>query len=121
MSRATAGARRERDHPGGSHRHHRQLLNTCFPPNQPTPRRLGILASGGLRHFVVDEALVARHAGKAIVALSVGKLDSGTSEIRNWIAAAGALAHRRMRTADYVRCYRSEPGSGAGMAFAGWK
>ena len=53
------------------------MLNTYYPPNQPTPRRcynlgralrsaieswpqdirVGILASGGLSHFVVDEEL----------------------------------------------------------------
>ena len=53
------------------------MLNTYYPPNQPTPKRcynlgqalrdaieswdkdirVGILASGGLSHFVVDEEL----------------------------------------------------------------
>src|SRR5215831_8477371 len=96
------------------------LLNTYYPPNQPTPRRcyqlgrairqtveawpadkrIGVLGSGGLSHFVVDEALdhhvldiLARRDADAIAALPLGQLDSGNSEIRNWIAAAGAAEH----------------------------
>jgi len=124
------------------------LLNTYFPPNQPTPKRcyqlgrairqaveawpagkrVGIIASGGLSHFVVDEALdrhvleiLARRDAEAVAALPPAKLDSGNSEIRNWIAAAGAVEHREMQLVDYVPCYRSEAGTGVGMAFAVWQ
>ncbi|HKW94623.1 MAG TPA: extradiol ring-cleavage dioxygenase [Methylomirabilota bacterium] len=124
------------------------LLNTYFPPNQPTPRRcyqlgrairrvvegwgerrrVAILASGGLSHFVVDEALdrrvleiLAKRDADAVAALPLDRLDSGSSEIRNWIAAAGALEGLEMRLIDYVPSYRSEAGTGVGMAFAVWE
>jgi 3-O-methylgallate 3,4-dioxygenase len=124
------------------------LLNTYFPPNQPTPkrchhlgkairqaidawptaRRVGVVASGGLSHFVVDEALdrhvlavLAEKDGEAIAALPPAQLESGNSEIRNWIAAAGALEHLEMQLVDYQPCYRSEAGTGIGTAFAVWQ
>jgi hypothetical protein len=124
------------------------LLNTYYPPNQPTPRRcyelgrairrsveawperrrVGVVASGGLSHFVVDEALdrhvldvLARRDAAAVAALPLDQLESGSSEIRNWIAAAGAVEHLEMKLVDYVPCYRSEAGTGVGMAFAVWE
>jgi 3-O-methylgallate 3,4-dioxygenase len=123
------------------------LLNTYYPPNQPTPKRcyelgrairriveagpgagrVGVLGSGGLSHFVVDEALdrhvleiIAKRDADAVAALPLEQLNSGNSEIRNWIAAAGALEGLEMRLIDYVPCYRSEAGTGCGMAFAVW-
>jgi hypothetical protein len=124
------------------------LLNTYYPPNQPTPRRcyqlgrairqaiegwsvhkrVAIMASGGLSHFFVDEELdrqvldaLAKKDGEALTALPAAKLESGNSEIRNWIAAAGAVEHLPMHLVDYVPSYRSEAGSGVGMAFAVWQ
>jgi 3-O-methylgallate 3,4-dioxygenase len=48
---------------------------------------------------------------------------AGTSEIKNWIAVAGAMAEAglKMTTLDYVPCYRSEAASGSGLGFAYWK
>jgi hypothetical protein len=124
------------------------LLNTYFPPNQPTPRRcyqlgqalrrtieawpsakrVGIVASGGLSHFFVDEELdrhvleiLAKRDVDAIGALPAAQLESGSSEIRNWLAAAGAVEHLDLEVLDYVPCYRSEAGTGVGMAFAVWR
>ena len=124
------------------------LLNTYYPPNQPTPSRcyqlgrairqaveawapatrVGILGSGGLSHFVVDEVLdrhvieiLARRDAEAVAALPLAQLDSGNSEIRNWIATAGAVEHLEMKLVDYVPSYRSEAGTGVGMAFAVWQ
>src|SRR5215470_10567065 len=124
------------------------LLNTYFTPNQPTPhrcyqlgrairrvvedwgerRRVAVLASGGLSHFVIDETLdrrvleiLAKRDADAVAALPLDQLDSGSSEIRNWIAAAGALEGLEMRLIDYVPSYRSEAGTGVGMAFAVWE
>jgi len=123
------------------------ILNTYFPPNQPTPRRcyalgkairaaikawpensrVGILASGGLSHFTIDEELdrqvldACRTADKDMLrALPANKLNSGSSEIRNWIAAAGAAEHLTTQWQEYVPCYRSAAGTGCGMAFAVW-
>ena len=124
------------------------LLNTYYPPNQPTPKRcyqlgramrqaieawpaakrVGIVASGGLSHFVVDETLdrhvldiLAKKDAAAIGALPADQLESGNSEIRNWIAAAGALEHLDMKLVDYLPYYRSEAGTGLGAAFAVWQ
>lgn len=123
-------------------------LNTYFPPNQPRPGRcyalgqairaavraaegdgrVGILASGGLSHFTVDEDLdrglldaCRRNDGEALCSLPVEKLNSGSSEIRNWITVAGAAAHLNSDWQDYVPCYRSAAGTGCGMGFAVWK
>ena len=123
-------------------------LNTYFPPNQPRPRRcyelgrairaavasakgsarVGILASGGLSHFTVDEELdravldaCKRNDGEALAAIPAHKLNSGSSEIRNWIAVAGGAAHLKTAWLEYIPCYRSAAGTGCGMGFAVWK
>jgi hypothetical protein len=48
---------------------------------------------------------------------------SGTSETKNWLVVAGILAETdlNMELLDYVACYRSEAGTGSGMAFATWQ
>jgi 3-O-methylgallate 3,4-dioxygenase len=122
-------------------------LNTYFPPNQPHPRRcydlgraiaqavraydgagrVGILGSGGLSHFTVDEeldrmlldAFRAKDA-QILRTISPERLNSGTSEVRNWITVAGACEHLETRWQDYVPCYRSAAGTGCGMGFAVW-
>ncbi len=123
-------------------------LNTYFPPNQPRPRRcyelgqairaavknakgserVGILASGGLSHFTVDEELdrgvfdaCKRNDGEALSSIPAARLNSGSSEIRNWIAVAGAAAHLKTAWQEYIPCYRSAAGTGCGMGFAVWK
>jgi len=123
-------------------------INTYFPPNQPTPercwnfgkavheaikswdsgKRVAILGSGGFSHFVVDEEIdrqslraIADRDEQGIFALPTERLQSGTSEIRNWIAAAGAVGSELdFDLFDYVPCYRSEAGTGCAMAFAKW-
>jgi hypothetical protein len=123
-------------------------LNTYFPPNQPRPQRcydlgnairkavrsiegnarVGILASGGLSHFTVDEDLdrgvldsLKRNDGDALKSIPVQKLNSGNSEIRNWIVVAGAAGHLEQAWQEYIPCYRSAAGTGCGMGFALWK
>ncbi len=123
------------------------MLNTYFPPNQPTAARcyalgqaikkavaawpeemrVGVVASGGLSHFVVDEdldrAVLEGIGGKdvdALGALPESKLQSGSSEIKNWLVAAGALSDLAFEVVDYVPGYRSAAGTGCGMAFARW-
>ena len=88
------------------------FLNTYYPPNQPTPgrcvelgrslrraieswdddQRVVLLASGGLSHPIIDEALdrtVLDALGSddlaTLAALDVAALVEGSSEIRNWI------------------------------------
>ena len=123
-------------------------LNTYFPPNQPRPRRcyelgkairtavqsapngarVGILASGGLSHFTVDEELdrgvlkaCKDNDGEALASIPVEKLNSGSSEIRNWITVASAAGHLKNVWQEYIPCYRSAAGTGCGMGFALWK
>ena len=123
------------------------MLNTYYPPNQPTPKRcydlgrtlksavdawpnrarVGILASGGLSHFVVDEELdqmaLEGMQAKSLAKLSQlprEKINSGSSEIRNWIVVTGATEHLDMEVVDYVPCNRSPAGTGCAMGFASW-
>ena len=122
-------------------------INTYYPPNQPTPRRcykfgqalraavesypgdarVGIIGSGGLSHFVVDEALdrgfidmLGRKDGDAIQNLPRAKLNSGSSEIRNWICVAGAVEHLSLEWSHYEPGYRTPAGTGTGLGFAFW-
>jgi 3-O-methylgallate 3,4-dioxygenase len=88
---------------------------------------VGILASGGLSHFVVDEELdqmaLEGMQQKSVVKLSQlprEKINSGSSEIRNWIVVAGATENLDMELIDYVPCYRSPAGTGCAMGFARW-
>lgn len=123
------------------------IQNTYFPPNQPRPfrsyafgqalrnavenwkddLRVGIIASGGLSHFVVDEELdrgvlkaFETQDAKYLTSIPVERIQSGTSEIRNWITVAGAAQHLKATAIDYVPCYRSLAGTGCGMGFAKW-
>ncbi|HEV8029881.1 MAG TPA: hypothetical protein VGP42_02560 [Stellaceae bacterium] len=122
-------------------------INTYYPPNQPTPRRcyklgqairaavesypgdirVGIVGSGGLSHFVVDEALdrgfidmLRRKDAEAIQALPREKLNSGSSEIRNWICVAGAIEPLSLEWSLYEPGYRTPAGTGTGLGFAFW-
>jgi len=122
-------------------------INTYYPPNQPTPRRcyklgqairaavesypgdarVGIIGSGGLSHFVVDEELdrgfidmLRRKDGDAIQNLPREKLNSGSSEIRNWIAVAGAVEHLSLEWSLYEPGYRTPAGTGTGLGFVFW-
>jgi 3-O-methylgallate 3,4-dioxygenase len=89
---------------------------------------VGVLASGGLSHFAIDEPfdgsiIAALRSGDAttLAALPAKKLNSGNSEIRNWIAAAGALERLPLAWVEYVPAYRSPAGTGTGLCFAAWR
>jgi hypothetical protein len=76
---------------------------------------------------VVDEALdravlegIGAKDVDALGALPEAKLQSGSSEIKNWLVAAGALSDLSFEVVDYVPGYRSAAGTGCGMAFARW-
>jgi hypothetical protein len=123
------------------------FLNTYFPPNQPRPRRcyalgeairkavetysddarIGIIASGGLSHFLVDEdfdrAILKACADKDAAFLQNlprNKLHSGSSEILNWVGVAGACEHLDLNWFEYVPGYRTPAGTGTGLSFASW-
>lgn len=122
-------------------------LNTFFPPNQPTPKRcyalgravrgaveswrgnaqVAVLASGGLSHFVIDEELDRRviralqnRDVETLTSLPRELLNSGNSEIRNWIVTAAAVEELDMELVDFIPCYRSPAGTGCAMGFAEW-
>jgi 3-O-methylgallate 3,4-dioxygenase len=125
------------------------FVNTFYEPNPPGAQRcydfgralgdairsfpadlkVGVVASGGLTHFVIDEeldrgflqALESKDSG-FMTGIADDVLRSGTSEYRNWIVVAGALAETDLAATvvDYQPCYRSEAGTGCGMAFVTW-
>jgi hypothetical protein len=95
----------------------------------PEDLRVGVVASGGLSHFVVDEeldrqfldALLSGDRG-FLASLAGPVLRSGTSELRSWIAAGTAARQAGLpgELIDYQPCYRSEAGTGCAMAFVTW-
>ena len=121
-----------------------------YLPNQPTPRRcyalgralrraidswddnlrVGIMASGGLSHQVLDEdldrrvidALIERDE-ETLSTLSIPRLNraGGTPEILNWVTVAAAMEPLSMTLVDYVPCYRSLAGTGHGVTFGYWQ
>ncbi|MPZ12994.1 MAG: hypothetical protein GEU73_00975 [Chloroflexi bacterium] len=124
------------------------MVNTFFPPNPPTPRRcyalgralrsaieswdrdlrVAVVASGGLSHTIIEEDLdhllldaLAEKDTDALCTLPMERLVRGTSEIRNWVALAGAVEPFDMTLVDYVPCYRSPASTGCAMAFAYWE
>jgi 3-O-methylgallate 3,4-dioxygenase len=123
------------------------FLNTYNPPNQPVPKRcvrlgaalrelialypedirVGLLASGGLSHFTVEEdldrAVVNALRGKDVdflARLDPRRLKSGSSEIRNWIVLAAAATDLDVRWLSYVPAYRTPALTGIGLCFAAW-
>jgi hypothetical protein len=123
------------------------LLNTYFPPNQPTPKRchdlgvalrravedspsdlrVALIASGGLSHFVTNEDLdlqvldaLREGRGDSLRGVSPVLLNSGSSEIRNWITLGGATSDLKHAWSDYIPVYRTPAGTGIGLAFARW-
>ena len=125
------------------------LVNTYYPPNTPTAsrcyrfgqtirkavedwdsdKRVAVFASGGLSHTVIEEELDHRIID-GLKHDDVTKLTdypdvrfrAGTSEIKNWIALAGAMSGGglTLNMVDYVPCYRTEAGNGCAMGFAEW-
>jgi hypothetical protein len=121
------------------------LLNTYFPPNQPAPerclefgqvlrraceslpgnRRVIVVASGGLSHFVVDSELdecvlkaIRTHDVASLADIPTVLLNSGTSEIRNWITMSGSSEGLECEWMEYQPVYRTAAGTGCGLAFA---
>lgn len=123
------------------------MLNTYYPPNQPTParchdlgkaiakaveslpgdRRVAIVGSGGLSHFVVNEELDVRildaldaHDADTLRTIPARLLNSGSSEIRNWLVVGGAIDGLAPRWRDYIPARRTPAGTGTGLGFALW-
>ncbi len=110
--------------------------NTFFPPNQPkasrsyrfgqivkeaidswpSDKKVAVFASGGMSHFVIDEAFdrkfvdaLGRKDKGYLTSISLKELQSGTSELKSWISLAGLMENvdAKMHEIDYVPCYRS--------------
>lgn len=125
------------------------ITNTFFPPNQPTARRcfelgrtvgralkawksdarVAIFGSGGMSHFVIDEELdqkifdaLASRDAETLCGIGEDWLQSGSSELKNWIAAAGCMFETDLRgdVVGYQACYRSEAGTGTANGFVSW-
>jgi len=126
------------------------LVNTFYPPNQPTVERcyqfgksvlrgieawesdarVAVFASGGLTHFVIDEEVdrlfldaIRTRDIRRVAALGEAVFQDGTSEIKNWVPLAGMMADLGLEpdVLDYVPCYRSEAGTGNAMGFVCWR
>jgi hypothetical protein len=125
------------------------ILNVHYPYNQPKTRRclalghalqhaiqsykgysrVAMMASGGLSHFVIDEdldqkVLAAMRSGDEEVLAQIPEniFKVGTAEIKNWFPVIAAMnaEGRHYNQVDYVPCYRSDAGTGNGMAFVYW-
>jgi aromatic ring-opening dioxygenase catalytic subunit (LigB family) len=123
------------------------LVNAYFPPNQPTSKRcveLGralrkaieraapgkrivLIASGGLSHFVTNEPLdrgiidaLASGDTRYLERVPEKLLNSGSSEIRMWLVMGGALDGLRRDWYEYIPVYRTPAGTGIGLAFGRW-
>jgi hypothetical protein len=123
------------------------MLNTYYPPNVPTParcydigvliaaaieaapepQRVAIIASGGMTHFMTDEAFdrsvlqaLIEHDSEALRTLPVHALRSGTSEILNWVMVAGAMRKLNVTYSDYIPIRRTPAGTGIGLGFVSW-
>lgn len=123
------------------------LINTYFPPNNPTAARcfefgshiahalaaspidakVAVVASGGLSHFLCEEAFdrklltaMRTHDVQTLTQVTQESLCSGSSEIRNWIAMAGAVGHLQCHYEEYIPVYRTAVGTGIGLGFAAW-
>jgi hypothetical protein len=124
------------------------MLNTYYPPNVPTAARchdigralaevieaspstlrVAVVASGGLSHFVVDEALdravlrAMTDRDRAVLrGLPRGALNSGSSEILNWVLTAAAVEALPLQWQEYQPLYRTPAGTGVGAAFCIWR
>lgn len=124
------------------------MVNTYYPPNQPTPKRcyafgqavrkaveswdsdkrVAIMASGGLSHVVIDEEIdqmtldgLRNKKPETLWRLPRERLWGGTSEILNWVALAGAVESMELEYLEYVTTYRSPAATGCGMGFAYWQ
>jgi 3-O-methylgallate 3,4-dioxygenase len=122
-------------------------INTCYPPHWISPRRafalgravrdaiinwdsdarVAIVTSGGLSHFTVDEEIdhlalkgLTTADADILSTLPRHKLQSATTEILNWVAAAGAMGETPMDLMTYQPAYRSPAGTGCGCAVGRW-
>jgi OH-DDVA oxygenase len=92
--------------------------------------RVAIFGSGGMTHFTINEEfdhdlITAIEKRDEVFMRSVDPsyMVDGTSELLNWISAAGCLFQAPDLDGgliDYVPCYRSEAGTGTAQGFITW-
>jgi OH-DDVA oxygenase len=96
----------------------------------PANVRVAVFGSGGMSHFVIDEALDQRiftalrtRDAELLCTIEESVLQSGSSELKNWIAAAGVLFDTPLKgdVVGYQPCYRSEAGTGTANGFVCWR
>ncbi len=126
------------------------VLNSFFPPNRPSARRVYefgrtvgeavlswekdarvmVVASGGLSHFAIDEEFDRRFLQALqdkdfsyFFECSDEYYRAGTSEVKNWIMAAGILsaANLDMTVVDYETLPRTVANTGSTCAFTIWE
>jgi hypothetical protein len=126
------------------------IFNVHYEPNRPSIRRclslgralrnairnwtghkrVALVASGGLTHFVIDEEFdqkvlgaIERGDEDTLAGLPEEYFRVGTAEIKNWLPVVAAMnaERKRFHKIDYVPCYRSEAGTGNAMAFVYWE
>lgn len=123
------------------------MLNTYFPPNTPSAARchevgrklaavldglpsdarVAVVASGGLSHFICEEAFDRRivkalqaHDADTLRAIPPSAMLSGSSEIRNWVMVGGMVEALRSDFTEYIPVHRTPAGTGIGLAFMSW-
>jgi len=130
-------------------RHVPVLFNLFYPPTQPSMKRciefgrvlreaieawpedvrVGVIASGGLSHFVNDEEFdrdvmgkLAAYDYEGLMTYDDSWYQSGTSEVKIYSIVMMALqaTGAQMTLVDYVPCWRTEAGTGEGMGFMYW-
>jgi hypothetical protein len=126
------------------------LMNCFYPPTQPPMSRciefgrvlrdalkawpedvrVGVIASGGLSHFVCDEEfdqrimrMLREYDFDSLAAIDNRSYQSGTSEIKLYVSVMMALHETgaQMTLVDYVPCFRTAAGTGEGMGFMYWR
>jgi hypothetical protein len=123
------------------------FMNTYYDPNQPLPSRcvklgkalkeliasypgdvrVGLMASGGLSHFRVEEDIdrgvleaIKRKDVNWLGSLDARRLKAGSSEIRTWITVGAAATDLDVKWTGYVPGYRTLALTGTGLGFAEW-
>jgi hypothetical protein len=125
------------------------LMNTFYAPTQPSMtralafgealvkaiktwdsgKRVALIASGGLTHFVFDPELdklfidaLGSYDFDALKAVDERSYQAGTSEVKLYCAVLVAMKESgtKMTLVDYLPCVRTPAGTGEGMAFMYW-
>lgn len=126
------------------------VTNTFFPPNQPkasrclkfgrlvgraikewrSDKRVCLVASGGLSHFLVDadwdadfmDGLVDGELDR-LARIPESYFQAGSSECKSWLQLGGALECSGLQPEilDYVPLYRTPAGTGSSCGFMVWQ